>query len=55
MHENAIFSPRRGGIRRVRPMLDPPLRWMHRTAFGDCSAYSELTVNYPGHGLGLAL
>ena len=25
MHENAIFSPRRGGVRRVRPMLDPPL------------------------------
>ena len=26
MHENAIFSPKRGGgVRRVRPMLDPPL------------------------------
>ena len=25
MHENAIFSQRRGGVRRVRPMLDPPL------------------------------
>ena len=26
LHENAIFSPRRGGgVRRVRPMLDPPL------------------------------
>ena len=26
MHENAIFSPIRGrGVRRVRPMLDPPL------------------------------
>ena len=27
MHENAIFSLRRrgGGVRRVRPMLDPPL------------------------------
>ena len=26
MHENAIFPPiRGGGVRRVRPMLDPPL------------------------------
>ena len=25
MHENAIFSPIKGGVRRVRPMLDPPL------------------------------
>ena len=26
MHENAIFSQiRGGGVRRVRPMLDPPL------------------------------
>ena len=26
MHENAIFLPvRGGGVRRVRPMLDPPL------------------------------
>ena len=27
MHENAIFSPITGGggVRRVRPMLDPPL------------------------------
>ena len=28
MHENVIFSPIRGGgggVRRVRPMLDPPL------------------------------
>ena len=33
MHENAIFSPRRGGggVRRVRPMLDPPLQhFFHR-------------------------
>ena len=28
MHENAIFSPigGGGGVRRLRPMLDPPLR-----------------------------
>ena len=28
MHENTIFSPIRGegGVRQVRPMLDPPLR-----------------------------
>ena len=28
MHENSIFSPITGGggVRRVRPMLDPPLR-----------------------------
>ena len=25
MHENAIFSQKRGGVRRLRPMLDPPL------------------------------
>ena len=25
MHENAIFSPRRGGVRRVHPMVDLPL------------------------------
>ena len=26
MHENAIFSPKKGGgVRRVRPMLAPPL------------------------------
>ena len=26
MHENAIFSPKMGGgVRRLRPMLDPPL------------------------------
>ena len=25
MHENSIFSPKTGGVRRVRPMLDPPL------------------------------
>ena len=26
MHENSIFSPITGGVRRVRPMLDPPLK-----------------------------
>ena len=28
MHENAIFLPLRGGggVRRLRPLLDPPLR-----------------------------
>ena len=30
MHENAIFSPiKEGGVRRVRPMLDPPLTLRH--------------------------
>ena len=30
MHENAIFSPiRGGGVRRVRPMLDPSLTLRH--------------------------
>ena len=29
MHENATFSPiRGGGVRRVRPMLDPPMHIM---------------------------
>ena len=30
MHENAIFSPIRGGggVRRVRPMMDPPLTYI---------------------------
>ena len=30
MHENAIFSPIRGGggVRRVGPMLDPPLTYI---------------------------
>ena len=28
MHENSIFLPiTGGGVRRVRPMLDPPLAW----------------------------
>ena len=27
MHENSIFSLITGGVRRVRPMLDPPLVW----------------------------
>ena len=32
MHEYAIFSPiKGGGIRRVRPMLDPPLDITHIT------------------------
>ena len=26
MHENSIFSPTTGGVRRVRPMLDLPLQ-----------------------------
>ena len=37
-HENAIFSPRKGGgVRRVRPMLDPPLE-MDNIICGRCPA-----------------
>ena len=45
MHENSIFSPRTGGggVRRVRPMLDPPLTyvmlWVKEQA-----AQPELTI-----------
>ena len=38
MHESAIFSPKRGGgVRRVRPMLDPPLRYVVIGGEVDCA------------------
>ena len=39
MHENSIFPPRTGGggVRRVRPMLDPPL---------ECKKYMRIKSNW---------
>ena len=46
MHENAIFSPIKGGggVRRLRPMLDPPLQVTMTEHF--CSKYS-LLLHWP--------
>ena len=42
MHENSIFSPitGEGGVRRVRPMLDPPL------SQATCHFYANVCRHY---------
>ena len=45
MHENAIFSPIKGGVRRLRPMLDPQLKMSRpQKHVGICRGPTESSV-----------
>ena len=45
MHVNAIFSPRRGGgVRRVRPMLDPPLIYIIARLFSLLLLFQQVGI-----------